>query len=1375
MPLIAQAASIWTPIGNDFNTPGNWTPAAADGVDLILDGTVAAQLDTTCSFTPNSLTIGSAANGELDINNGGVLTMTGKLSLGPVSSNSTLKMSGNASLSIAQLEGNLAATGGGICNIIMSDTSSLTNSDTARMSYLNRSGQANVILKDHATFTASGNTYFNFGYEDGASPFGSETGSGTTIVTLQDDATLNLGLPVLGENAASDCLRVTGGTANFTGTADVKYVGLLTSGYGEVSVSGGTVNAVPDSTYNVGFALGGWAWWTDARGILTVSGTGTVNSAGGYLTAHGGSVINIGAAGTGGGTLVVDGITSLGTSTLATANFHGGTLKGGNSQIYNAAAFNVYSEGATIEITDGTTGISPLVAPAGNGVTSIDVTNGGSGYTAAPLVKITTASGGGTDVTAVATMSGGVVTGITITNPGTNYSDGDTLNVQLLGGGGSGAVAGTAGVVTLASGSTLAPNVSGGLTKTGAGELALNASCTYTGPTVVNGGKLTLNGINFASSGVTVANTGTLAGYSNPESMSAYPATTLQSGGTLAAKAAVGAYVYHADSLNLENNSNLNFTIDSLGNSTRIDVDNGISKVGTDPITVTISYSGVPIYDVTVLKFTDGYFGSIDDTITFALSGGLPTYDSVDGIHGDAAIYTDHLNGYVQILAAGLLADVVPTWNNYAGGDWNDTGKWGTTPPNPYPQNGGDRAMFVRSLGATTIPINLNVSPTLSSMIFDSPTGESYQIDPSDSGKSITMDSGIAKNWYISVLSGSHTVNADIAMAAGDGQSLVKVPVNSQLTLGGALSGLTTDAGFTFQSTGTLTGNQWDNTMAISHGVLTLGGNSSFTGPLTMTGYGRLEMLQPTSLGTGTAALTLDGQLAYLGAPATPTTVAIDRNVVFAGAGFLNGVEVQSANVNLNFTGSLSTVTQANAFRKTGAGTLTFSNAGTNTLGHGDFQVEEGSVVFANGTFDKARVNITFQNGAGDFFVADTAGKSASLTVQNGAFLDNQGELSLGISGGAGSLTLTENSQLSTLGLTKFGYNGGSAAIAMSGTGAAQSPKLSCGDAIYFGVDLGGGPSTAVVNLSGYAELHAANSEGSGGNSHFGWGVGSSASLTLSGNSKYIYDGGTWGLNTGLVDIGDGGSTADVILNDSASFLVPEGYVLIGGNAVNAATNGAKGTVTLNGSATFAAGFAVDVGDSLSEGVVNLNGGEFSAPAIVKGAASVASTINFNGGTLKPTIGNLTYFDATVGYTATGLADFIQGTGFAVNVLEGGAKFDTNALDVTVTQVLAHAGTAAQDGGLTKLGDGSLTLTALPTYTGNTTVNQGTLSANAGINTPNATVFVADGATLNASSIVADTLTIGGAPLAAAVPEPGTLALLTLAALSIAFAAWRKR
>ena len=36
-----------------------------------------------------------------------------------------------------------------------------------------------------------------------------------------------MGIPIIGDSGSSDCLRVTGGTANFTGTADVKYVGLL--------------------------------------------------------------------------------------------------------------------------------------------------------------------------------------------------------------------------------------------------------------------------------------------------------------------------------------------------------------------------------------------------------------------------------------------------------------------------------------------------------------------------------------------------------------------------------------------------------------------------------------------------------------------------------------------------------------------------------------------------------------------------------------------------------------------------------------------------------------------------------------------------------------------------------------------------------------------------------------------------------------------------------------------------------------------------------------------------------------------------------------------------------------------------------------------
>ena len=556
-----------------------------------------------------------------------------------------------------------------------------------------------------------------------------------------------------------------------------------------------------------------------------------------------------------------------------------------------------------------------------------------------------------------------------------------------------------------------------------------------------------------------------------------------------------------------------------------------------------------------------------------------------------------------------------------------------------------------------------------------------------------------------------------------------------------------------------------------------------------MTGYGRLELGNAGALGTGVANLTLDGTLAYTDAPSVPTTVTTDRSLTFAGAGFLDYIEVQNANVNLTFAGGLNTVSTANAFRKTGAGTLTFSNAGVNTLASGDFQIEEGAVVFENGTFDKARVNIGFQNGSGDFFVGDTAGKSASLVARNGAVVNNNGLLSLGVDGGTGTLTLTGNSQFtaSALDASQFGANGGTASVSLDGTSSTQFSKLSCAYAAWFGVDTGGGPAHANVTMTGYAEIHTDTSGSQGtANTHFGWGVGSSAIFTMSGNSKFYCEAprpASASESWVLFDIADEGATADITLNDSASISVPAGQVKIGGNLGNSVP-GAQATVTLNNSATFSAGGAVLVGESGAQGTINLNGGVFTAPALVTGATGSVATIYFNGGVLKaapvsdPDL--LYYFDATIGKPAkwaTGAADFIQGANFTVNVMEGGAKIDTNGLDVTVTQRLHHAGALEIDGGLTKLGDGSLTLTVAQAYTGDTIVNQGALNANAGINTPLATVFVATGATLNATSIVADTLTIGGpAQVAvAAVPEPGTLALLALAGMGALLAAWRRK
>ena len=253
----AHAAAIsWTPVNpsTDFNAFGNWTPNATTGDDLTLDGTVAAQLGVACTLAPNSLTIGSAANGELDINDGGSLTLAGPLNLGPVASNSTVNMSGNAQLSVNALQANLAAAGGGTCNFTMSGTSSTTVRNIGTFTFLNRSGQTSLTLKDHATFT-SNTVYTDFGFEID----GTVQASGTSIVTVQDNATLNLGIPLVGDSGSSDCLRVTGGTANFTGTADVKYVGLF-GGYGESMFPAVSLMQTRELTVYPSPSAGGIGW-----------------------------------------------------------------------------------------------------------------------------------------------------------------------------------------------------------------------------------------------------------------------------------------------------------------------------------------------------------------------------------------------------------------------------------------------------------------------------------------------------------------------------------------------------------------------------------------------------------------------------------------------------------------------------------------------------------------------------------------------------------------------------------------------------------------------------------------------------------------------------------------------------------------------------------------------------------------------------------------------------------------------------------------------------------------------------------------------------------------------------------------------------------
>jgi len=183
-------------------------------------------------------------------------------------------------------------------------------------------------------------------------------------------------------------------------------------------------------------------------------------------------------------------------------NFNGGTLQANPSAasgqtLFNAnlTGINIFGQGGIIDNNGTTITIAnSMQSPAGQGVTAIPLTAGGTGYLGAPSVVITGAAAAWVRrlmPPLPETAPGGAVTGIVITCPGTGYTTNPT--VTLLGGGGSGATLGTV---------TIGNNASGNLTFPGGRNHVITAANTYTNGTIINSGTLQLSGagsINYSS------------------------------------------------------------------------------------------------------------------------------------------------------------------------------------------------------------------------------------------------------------------------------------------------------------------------------------------------------------------------------------------------------------------------------------------------------------------------------------------------------------------------------------------------------------------------------------------------------------------------------------------------------------------------------------------------------------------------------------------------------------------------------------------------------------------------------------------------------------------------------------------------------------
>ena len=166
----------------------------------------------------------------------------------------------------------------------------------------------------------------------------------------------------------------------------------------------------------------------------------------------------------------------------------------------------------------------------------------------------------------------------------------------------------------------------------------------------------------------------------------------------------------------------------------------------------------------------------------------------------------------------------------------------------------------------------------------------------------------------------------------------------------------------------------------------------------------------------------------------------------------------------------------------------------------------------------------------------------------------------------------------------------------------------------------------------------------------------------------------------------------------------------------------------------------------------------------------------------------------------------------SATIQAGGAIIDTNGHNITVAQILNEA--VLNTGVLTKQGTGTLTLTGALHFQGGTDIQAGTVNISTGaatqignvngagtLDVENATslsafsvnvgnVTIGAGSSLATANVGTNTLTIGagstvtitaipGGPLAGGgltvVPEPGTFAMLAMAALGLMAAAWRRR
>ncbi|MEN9343294.1 MAG: hypothetical protein RLZZ453_81 [Chlamydiota bacterium] len=1320
---------------------------------ISLSGTSNLQVDTALTRSLLNPIIGT---GPLIVPGPGTLQFLGT---SPSTYSNTTTVSGgvlflNNTVGVTAIPGDMMITGGTVqllANNQIADTSVVSissgtfdlNSFSDTITSLVMTGGSTTL--GGGTLTLSGTSSTTLSMGNGSSTISgagsltfSGAGGGITYNGTTDQATISSNIAMgsstrtfaISNGAASIDLLISGvisntsggltktgaGTLQFSGTSANTYSGTTTVSAGTLSLNKtASVNAVPgDATINGGtLQLAASNQIANTSVVSISSGTFDLNSFSDTITSL---VMTGGSTTLGGGTLTLSGTSS---TTLSMGD-GSSTISGAGSLTFSGAGGGITYNGTTDQATISSNiamGSSTRTFTISNGAASIDLlisgvisnTSGGLTKTGAGTLQFSGTSANtysGTTTVSAGTLSLNKTASVNAI-PGNITINGGTLQLAA-----SNQIANTS-TVSMSSGAfdlnsfsdTITSLImTGGSTTLGGGTLTLTGTGGATlsmgnGNTTISGaGSLTFSG---AGGGITYNGTTDQATISSDIVIGSPALNFLLNNGAASIDLLVSGAISSTSGGGLAKlgNGTLQFSGTSAntysGTTTLFAGTLSLNKTdGVNAISGNITMSGGTlqlaasnqIADTSTVSMSGGAFNlnSFSDTITsLVMTGGSTTLGGGTlTLSGTSSTTLSMGNGSSTISGAGSL-----TFSGVGGGiTYNGTTSQATISSNI--DMGSSTRTFTISNGSASI--DLLASGAISG---------SLGVGLTKTGAGTLQLSGSSANTY----SGTTTVSAG-TLSLNKTASVNAVPGDATIN-GGTLqlvaSNQIADTSTVSVSSGTFDLNSFSDTitsLVMTGGSTTLGG-----GTLTLSGTSSTTL----SMGDGSSTISGAGSLTFSGAGGgityngTTDQATISSNIDMGSSTRTFTISNGAASIDLLISGVISNT--SGGLTKTGAGTLQLSGSSANTYS-GTTTVSAGTLSLnKTASVNAVPGDATINGGTLQLVASNQIADTSTVSVSSGTFDLNSFSdtiTSLVMTGGSttlggGTLTLSGTSS-TTLSMGDGSSTiSGAGSLTFSGAGGGITYNGTTDQAtISSNIDMGSSTRTFTIS-NGAASIDllisGVISNTSGGLTKTGAGT-----LQLSGSSANTYSGtttvsqGTLSLNK---TVGVDAIPGDTTINGGTLQLAASDQI-----ADTSTVSVSSGTFDLNNFSETITSLLMSGGSvNLGSGTLTLNGTTSTALTIGDGIAiSGIGTIAFNGigGGVLYNGGSLQALISCLVDLGTSNRSFDIGNGSAVT-------------DLIISGNMSGVGAS-----VTKTGAGTMSLTGNNSYTGLTTVSDGTLIVN---------------------------------------------------------------